>query len=592
MTWQQIISSLFPWLEGATVRLEALGAKLPRLPRRWVLPLSALVLLAIACLMRCLHLFYAGYYYIMSPDSYFFDWVSRGVLASSPPAARPGAEAVYTLHSGLVYPLAYLAKGARAVFGLAPADALALVDKFLPPVIGVVTMFLIYLFAAKICNRRVAMFSALAWAVMLLSVFIGSAGYLDRDGLSLLLLTVGAFLFYLSGIWQIKVRGIDLGWLIGGVGVLVTEGLLYIEWSFAGPVLLLAVVASYCVGRFLFEYYELAETKPDMRQRLAASIIKVNWRAFALIVVANAFVAGWNFHLVGSWYHTAITIVQGGVTSTISEERGLGVGDLIGYQLFLIPMVVGLYLAFKKRAESSIFFCCWFIILFILAIFARRILTYAAPAASLLSGVGLAFLWDWVKQGQLRMLKWIGMTALGVLAVLFSFLLAYSLPAQFAVSPDRGWQDALMYLREETPTDSAVMSQWTWGYWILDQGQRRPVVDNGYYGYNAESLRDVGLAYYTTDPAEVAQLMRKYGAEYLVFSELDLKTAPTIMGWANVGQGLANFPGDSLVVRSLNGEFESGGGLKVVYRSPPEPNSTSPSEPEVVILGLTQSGAP
>jgi len=41
-------------------------------------------------------------------------------------------------------------------------------------------------------------------------------------------------------------------------------------------------------------------------------------------------------------------------------------------------------------------------------------------------------------------------------------------------------------------------------------------------------------------------------------------------------------------MRSLNGGFESGGGLEVVYRSAPEPNSKSPSEPEVVILGLTQ----
>jgi len=54
------------------------------------------------------------------------------------------------------------------------------------------------------------------------------------------------------------------------------------------------------------------------------------------------------------------------------------------------------------------------------------------------------------------------------------------------------------------------------------------------------------------------------------------------------GEGLANFPGDSLIMRSLNGGFESGGGLEVVYRSAPEPNSKSPSEPEVVILGLTQ----
>jgi hypothetical protein len=160
------------------------------------------------------------------------------------------------------------------------------------------------------------------------------------------------------------------------------------------------------------------------------------------------------------------------------------------------------------------------------------------------------------------------------------------------MSPDRGWQDALTYLRDETPTDSVVMSQWGSGYWILDLGQRKPFVDNGFYGWDSERLRDVGLAYYTTDPAEAAQIMKKYGASYLVFSKLDSKYARTIMGYANVGEGLVDFPGNSLIMRSINGEFESGGGLEVVYRSPPEPGSATPSEPEVVILGLTQSGTP
>jgi len=56
-----------------------------------------------------------------------------------------------------------------------------------------------------------------------------------------------------------------------------------------------------------------------------------------------------------------------------------------------------------------------------------------------------------------------------------------------------------------------------------------------------------------------------------------------------VGKGLTDFPANSLVVRCLNGEFESGGGLEVVYRSPPGPNAKSSSEADVVILGLTQT---
>ena len=589
MWWQQLISSLGTGLEAASIRWQAFQAKLPRLPSRWVVLLSVVVLAAIAFLIRWLHLFDTNHYYIVSPDSYFFHWLANRVMAGQgpPPDSTPDGLAIYSLHSGLAYPLAYIAKAASSIFGLSSANALALVAKVLPPLIGVITMFLIYLFAARICSRRVGLLSALAWAVMISPVGMGAAGFLDRDGLSMLLLIAGAFLFYMSGVWHIKVRDRDVGWLIAGVGVLVTEALLYLEWSVVGAVLLLAVIVVYCVVRFVVGYLEHMESEPDIRRRLAGSIVAVNWRPLALVVVANILVAGLSFHQVHYWYHEVIAIVQGAATSTTSEERGLTSGDLITFQLFLIPMVVALYLAWKKRAESNIFFSCWFLILFVLAVYSRRILLYATPAACLLCGVGLASLWDWAKGGLFHLFKRIGMVVLLGLALVLSFASAAELATPAGMSPDRQWQDALAYLREETPQDSVIMSQWSWGYWILDLGQRRPVVDNGYYGYDSERLRDVALAYFTTDPAEAAQIMKKYGADYLVFSQLDLSVATGIMSWANVGKGLGNFPANSLVMRSLNGEFESGGGLEVVYRSPPEPNTAPSSGADVVILGLT-----
>ena len=551
--------------------------------------LSVAGLVALGFLLHCLHLFDSNYYYILSPDSYFFHWVAKGVMAGEPPPSGPGAAGLYTLHSGLAYPLSYLAKAAGYVFGLSNGDALDLVSKFLPPVLGVISVVLIYLFAARICGRRIGLLSALAWAFMLLPVTLGAAGYLDRDGLSMLLLMMGAFLFYLSGVWHFKVGGRDVGWLIAGAGVLVMEALLYMEWAFVGPVLLLAVIAAYFVVRFLLEYLERMEPEPDVRRRLAASMGKVNWRAFALIVVANALVAGVNFQQAASWWSFAVSLVQSNGETKITEMQGLGFADLTAFGFFIIPMVLGLYVAWKKRAESTIFFSSWFLVLLILAIFSRRVLIYAVPAACLLSGVGLAFLWDWARQGLFHMWKKIGFAALLGLTIVLSFYSAYFLASTGAFAPSRGWQDALAYLRNETPRDSVIMSQWSWGYWILDLGQRTPLVDNGYYGYDADRLRDVGLAYSTTDPAEAAQIMKKYGANYLVLSKLDTKYAVTIMGWANVGEGLGSFPGNSLVMRSLSGEFQSGGGLEVLKRFFTKSESGSVSEPEVVILGLTQT---
>jgi len=538
---------------------------------------------------RCLHLLTHDHYYILSPDSYFFHWVAKGVMAGEPPPASPGALNAYTLHSGLAYPLAYLAKAAGYVFGLSNTDALNLVAKFLPPLLAVIGMVVIYLAVVRICDRRVALFSALAWALMFHAVFFGAAGYIDRDGLSMLLIMTGAFLFYLSRGWQFRIGGRDVGWLLAGLGVLGIEGILYLEWAFVGPVLLLAVILVYFVVRFLLEYFGRMETEPSTVRRISGAISEVNWQVFAVIILGNIAVAGLYPHQAASWLNFGTGIVQGVQRIGVLETTGLGPADLLAYTFFLIPIVLGIYLTWKKRAEGSIFFFSWFLSMLFLSIFSRRILLYAAPPACVLSGVGLAFLWDWMSGGQSQPLKKVGVIALLLLLIMFSYLVAALLGSNVSVAADEDGQDALAYLREETPQDAVIMTQWGWGYYILDLGERRPLVDNGYYGYDADKLRDVGLAYSTTDPAEAAQIMEKYGADYLVFSKSDMKHATMIMEWADVGEGLGSFPANSLVVRSINGEFEFGGGLEVVYRSVPASGAESVSESEVVILGLTES---
>jgi hypothetical protein len=579
--WQQIIPILGPWVDRAAARWQALSARLPRLSGKWVVLLSIVAVAGIAFLTRCLHLFDSNYDYIVSPDSNFFHWLANRVMAGQGPPADAVSTPNYYLQSGLAYPLAYISKAVSSVLGISSPDALTLVAKILPPFIGLVSAITIYLFASKVWNRRVAFFSAMTWALLLTPVVLGSAGFLDRDGLSMLLFMSGAFLFYFSGIWHIRVRDRDVGWLIAVTGVLVIQGLLYLEWGYTGIVFLLAVITTYCLARFVLEYLDHMDSEPGMRRRLAASIRVVNWRAFVFILLIDGLVVGFNFNHLPSFFASATGVVQARGMLNTAEEMGLSVGDLMSYQLFLIPMVVALFLAWRKRAEGNIFISCWFIVLLLLAILSRRILLYASPAACLLSGVGLAFLWDWVQQGLYHPFKRFGMAALVVVALVSSFSFAFSFASTPGMSPSRGWQDAMAYLRNETPADSVVVSEWGWGYWILDLGQRRPLVDNGFYGYDLERLRDVGLAYYTADPAEAAGIMKKYGASYLVFAQDDLDIPSTIMGWANVGQGLGNFPGNSLVVRSLNGDFESGGGLEVVY--PPVP------EADVVILGLTQN---
>ena len=570
------------WLDKITSWWKSFRARLPTIPRKWVVLLLIGGLVAYALLLRCLHLLHPGNYFVVSADSYFFDWLARGIMDGMPHPTFPGAADPYALHSGLAYPLAYIAKAVNSVFGLSNGDALALVSKFLPPVLGVISIVLIYLVAARISNRRVGLFSALAWAGTLNAVFIGAAGYLDRDGLSMLLVMTGAFLFYFCRGWQFRIGGRDVGWLLAALGVLGIEVILYLEWVALGPILLLVIIGIYFIVRYLLEYLYLLKTEPSMIRRLANATRAVNWRTFALIMGVNIVYAVGLYSQGVKWYNFATGFFfRPGEQNPVAELQGLGVINLLNYHFFLIPIAVGIYVALKRRDEGGIFFSSWFIFLVACSLFSARLLLYALPAACLIAGLGLNALWGWGKWTLIKpLLKKLAVVVLFILMILIP-LYSYELASAPGTAVDEDWHDAMIYLRDKTPEDAKIMTWWGYGYWILDMGERIPVVDNGYYGWDKQRLTDIRTAYLSTDITEAVQVMEKYGADYFIFSKIDEYSAPGIISYPNTPKQIdgkwEEFPEDSLVSRSLAGDFQSEGGLEVVHRNP-----------GVVILSLTQ----
>jgi hypothetical protein len=417
---------------------------------------------------------------------------------------------------------------------------------------------------------------------MYYALLVGAAGYLDRDGLSLLLLMIGAFVFYLSSNWHLHIGKSDIGWAAAGLVVLGLEWLLYVEWTFIGPVELLMVLLVYFLVKLLLGYADRVQTERSPLRRLTAAVGEVNWRSFALIIGVNMVAIAVLHRNAAGWFRAIIELFHASRASGVIEMSGMNIWNLFDYQLLLIPMILGIYIAWKKRSNGTIFVFCWFFSILVLGLFSKRILLYGVPAACVISGVGLAFLWEWRRHGQHQELRNVGTVALLCLLILTSCVTALALNSDPGMAPTEEWQDALTYLREETPPESEIMTNWGWGYWILDLGQRRPVVDNGYYYYDEERLHDVGLAYATTEPSEAAQIMEKYGADYLVFSSFDLEISGTILGWTGIDGVEHTFAENSLVVNALNGKFQSGARLDVVFRSAPDS--------EVVILRLTGSG--
>lgn len=538
--------------------------------RNWAL-LAMTGICVFAVLLRYAHLFDGSHYYIVSPDSYYFHWLAEKYRAG---------EQIRLVGSGAVLPLVYVAKGLSLVFRLSTSESLGLASRLLPVVLSLVTMLILYWAVRKIYDRTTALLSAFAWAGIPVGVFFGAAGNLDRDGLSFALVMVGVLLFYFSKDWKLTVWGKEVGWLAVGVAVLAVELMLYLEWNYAGPAILLAILVSYFALRILVAFTQpmLKKYQVDLlivKDEPSVPLNRSEWKTFAAIATANGLFAGVLHDRFASYIHTILEKLGYVGQINIMEMRGLGPSDVMQFGVFLVPIAVGLFLLVIRWSPRNILLLSWFGACAFLSLFAVRILPFAAPALCVIVGVGLAGAISWARTMDLyQRVKWIavGMLALALGANSLYFAAAFGNAPW--VAPDKDWQAALSYIREDTALESRVMTWWNSGYWILDIGERASVVDNGSGGYAEAQLQDIALAYCTADPAEAAAIMRKYQASYLIFSNLERSIAQLIREYAGL-EGSDVLPAGSLAILSLKGSFDSGGGLEVAYRNE-----------EVVILRL------
>jgi asparagine N-glycosylation enzyme membrane subunit Stt3 len=559
-----------------------------------------------AVLIRCLHLLNPDHYYILGRDSYFFHWQAERLLS--------GQSVSLTWHSGLTYPLAWAAMAISFVSHLSPADALTLAGKFLPPLIGVATVGIIYLAGSRMYSRRVGLWAAFGWTVMSLAVLAQGAGYLDRDGFSLLLLMTGVFVFYFARGWHVRVAGRDVGWGIGAVAVMAIEGFLFVEWMWLGVVLLLAVIVGTVVMEMLGDLYGgLLEAPTGQKNRKfsarllyeqgVAAFKGSNWRSLAL-VIGPTVVVGAIYPGYPEVYRMAVYILKDAMSNStkIQELAPMTAEDIFSYGFLTIPILVGLYVAVTRRSKADLLCLGWLIFLFVLGLVARRMFVYAAPAACVISGVGLASIFDLGRASKSpTVIHVMGdvipapsarfwRTCAAVLLLLA--LVASSLSVGYHLGESglsNQWYAALTYLRENSGEDAAVISWWDNGYWILDVAGRRPVVDNGLYWWDEVRLEDIGVAYCTPEAMEAVEVMEKYQADYLIFSRSEVAILPVITEYGlgeRYGDG-SSVPDElkgSLYYRSLWGDFQSDGGLSRIYPSAEIAN------PEVVILALHSEG--
>jgi len=545
--------------------------------------LSLLAVIGLSLLLRFLHLLNSDHYYILGPDSYYFNWVSKHYLLSETSTRLVNGNPYIPSmgHTGLSYPLGWLSIALSSISGLSRAEALTWAGKLLPPLLGVIMALLIYWMGSRMYNRTVGIFAALSWVVLSAAIIMTSAGYLDRDALSLLLITAGILVFYLSKDWSLSIGKLKLGWILGGLLVVAIEALLYLEWALIGPLLLLAILAAYFTAVFLVILFarlyaivkntiantgflsSLISSAKLIQTNTLAALRETNWRAFALILFLNFlalfiiqdFALTKLFDYIGELFDPEIGF------QTTEELQGMTLSNLHMYIYLSIPLLIGLYHTLKNRRSSDILWLTWFLLFFILGFFAKRtFVIYAVVPGCMISGLGLGIIYNHQRsQSHQKLIKIaVQLLLVGVILISLFFSLrdAYQQGSGRLVAPQNDWYESLIYLKEETPEDAIIMTWWDYGYWILDIAERTPVVDNG---YRPEAvLQDIAQVYCTDQDSEAIEVMRKYNASYLVISMYEADILWTI---ASYGPGypysVKQLTEESLFARFLGEDLQS-----------------------------------
>ncbi|MDM8000346.1 MAG: STT3 domain-containing protein [Dehalococcoidia bacterium] len=574
-------------------------------PPRW-LSIGALVAICgVAFGLRCLHLLANDHYFLVTPDSYYFHGMAR-LLVNGETYLYPthGAHLPVHVFGGIIYPVAYIAKAFACLTPLSTAQTLQVAAKLLAPGLGVATTLVLYFAISRLYGRTIALLSAFAWAIAPVAVFHQAAGYLDRDCLSLLVVTGGVFLFYLLSSPQIPTGAGRLNWVAGALVVGGIEALMYVEWGFVGPVILLAIVVAFFLLQTLSNL--LARVLPSVLREeyptrmliafgkgalrsLPGALDRLSGRILAAVLVLNLLAAALQptaFYL--AWKHVIGILTRSTQEArTVAEVQPLGLQDLSQYGFLLIPTIIGIYICARRRNRPDILVLAWFSVLFVGGLFAVRLFLYAAPATCVLSGIGLAALLD-VKglrpslnhvfamlfvnlRGLVPYLR-IGLgVVIIIITITSSVLFARSFASNPPVAADDEWYDALIWLKENAEPEAVIMTWWDYGYWIFDIAQRVPVADNGRHTDDADA--DIARVYCAFDDTEAVSIMTHYQAEYLVFSKVETRVLPRIsLRVFNVayGDGHSIPPElrESLYSRSLEDSFHSDTSLQRMYRSP------------------------
>ncbi len=183
---------------------------------------------------------------------------------------------------------------------------------------------------------------------------------------------------------------------------------------------------------------------------------------------------------------------------------------------------------FRKINFGYLFIISYFVISLLAARSAVRLIMGLVPASSAIVGYFSVAIVDKARKNKDDLMKLItiGIAIIVVIATLYSLNIYYQSSQNTAQGyvPDRyrvQWQQAMGWVRENTPEDAVFSHWWDYGYWVQTMGERATVLDGG----NAIAYWDylMGRHVLTAETErEALEFMYTYDSEYLLIDSTEI----------------------------------------------------------------------
>ncbi len=204
---------------------------------------------------------------------------------------------------------------------------------------------------------------------------------------------------------------------------------------------------------------------------------------------------------------------------------------LLGIIIFLI-YGLKIYFNDEMKLDSSLILLASFMLISVISIkSASRIFFLIVPFACISASFLIFKIKDYIKDNKDDLLKWLYIILLilliaGSLQVLYkSYGIVDAQSTYTGPSANAQWQEAMSWVRENTPEGSIFVHWWDYGYWVQYLGERPTITDGGHGNPFWDHL--IGRYLLTTpSPISALRFMKAQNVSYLLIDQTDLGKYP------------------------------------------------------------------